>query len=125
ALPDLLAGRLVDGKQPAIERNGNHLVLPERNAAVVDAAAGHVGGPGLVGLRIEGPAHRTAPAVRYVDGIDRAPAVRHIHDAVFDDGGRFQIARLVARAGAFHAAERDTERDFEVLRRIGVDLVEL
>src|SRR5205085_462783 len=55
ALPDLLAGRLVDREQAAIERDRDHLVLPERYPAVVHAAAGDVAGPGLVGLGIELP----------------------------------------------------------------------
>src|SRR5439155_16706797 len=56
AFPDLLAGRLVDREQPAVERDRDHLVLPQGDATVIDAAAGDIAGPGLVGLRIEFPA---------------------------------------------------------------------
>src|SRR5262249_37917179 len=55
ALPDLLAGRLVGRDEPAIKRDRDHLVLPERDAAVVDAATGDVTGPGLVGFRVHFP----------------------------------------------------------------------
>src|SRR5262245_58894121 len=75
ALPDLLSGRLVDREQPAIERNGNDLVLPERHAAIVDAAAGDVRRPGAIGLRIELPAQRGLLAAGDIVGIDHTPAV--------------------------------------------------
>src|SRR5258708_38105280 len=48
ALPGDFAGRLVDREHAAIKRDGNHLVLPQRDAAVVDAAAGDIAGPGAV-----------------------------------------------------------------------------
>ena len=59
-----------------------------------------------------------------VDGIDRAPAVGHVHHAVFDDRGGLQIAVLVA-AAALKAAERHGECQPEVLDVLGVDLLEL
>src|SRR3977135_244327 len=59
-----------------------------------------------------------------VDRRDGAPTIGNIHDAVLDDRGRFEIAELVAGAAAFEAAERDRERDLQVLDRIGVDLLE-
>jgi hypothetical protein len=46
--PHLLAGRLVDGKEPAVERDRDHLGPSQRHTAVVDAAAGNIAGPGLV-----------------------------------------------------------------------------
>src|SRR5262249_23628286 len=101
ALPGDLAGRLVDGDQPAVERDRDHLVLPQRNATVVDTAAGHITRPGLVGLGIHAPLEGALLSVRYVDGVDRAPAIGHVHDAVLDDGCAFQIAMLVAGAGTF------------------------
>src|SRR5207249_4388969 len=109
ALPDDLAGRLVGGNEPAVECDRDHLVLPQRHAAVVDTAAGDVTGPGLVGLGIHAPLDGTLLAARDVDGIDRAPAVGHIHDAVLNDRGGLQIAVLVAGAGALDAAQRDAE----------------
>src|SRR6185295_5941167 len=115
ALPDDLAGRLVDGDQPAVERDRDHLVLPERHAAVVDAAAGDITGPGLVGLGVHAPLEGALLSARHIDGVDRAPAVGHVHDAVLDDRRAFQVAVLVAGASAFDAAERDTERDLEIL----------
>ena len=39
--------------------------------------------------------------------------------------GRFEIAELVAGAGALEAAERDGERELQVLDVVGVDLLEL
>ena len=55
---------------------------------------------------IELPAEHALLAAGHVDGIDRAPAVGDIHDAVLDDRSRFQVAELVAGAGALEAAER-------------------
>jgi hypothetical protein len=49
ALPGDFAGRLVDGEHAAVERNRDHLVLPQRHAAVVEAATGDVAGPGAAG----------------------------------------------------------------------------
>src|SRR5262245_56612079 len=109
ALPGNLTGRLVDGNEPAVERDRDHLVLPQRHAAVVDAAAGDVAGPGLVGLGVHAPLEGALLAARDIDGIDRAPAVRHVHDAVLDDRRTFEIAVLVAGAGALAATERDAE----------------
>src|SRR5262249_39350866 len=42
AFPHDFAGRLVDRKHAAIKGDGNHLVLPQRHATVVDPAAGNV-----------------------------------------------------------------------------------
>src|SRR5262249_53221647 len=106
ALPHLLASRLVDREQPATKRDGDDLVLPQRHAAVVDAAAGDVSRPGAIGLGIEFPAQRRLLAAGDVIGIDDAPAVGDVHDAVLDYRGRFEIAGLVARAGALDAIER-------------------
>src|SRR3954471_12954529 len=56
AFPHLFAGRLVEREHAAVERDRNDLVLPERDAAVVDAATGDVASPGLIGFGIEFPA---------------------------------------------------------------------
>src|SRR5262249_13672059 len=125
ALPDDLAGGLVDGNQPAVERDRDHLVLPQRNATVVDTAAGDVTRPGLVGLGIHAPLEGALLSVRYVGGVDRAPGIGYVHGAVLDDGRAFQIAMLVAGAGTFDAAESDAERDLEILDVAGVDGLEL
>ncbi len=109
----------------AVERNRDDLVLPQRDAAIVDAAAGDVAGPGLVGAGIELPPEGALLAARHVDRIDRAPAVRHVHDAVLDERGGFEIAELVAGAAALEAAQRDRERELQVLDGVGVDLLEL
>src|SRR5262249_30356617 len=55
ALPDDLTGRLIGGDQAAVERDRDHLVLPQRHAAVVDTAASDIAGPGSVGLGIHAP----------------------------------------------------------------------
>ena len=125
ALPGDLAGRLVDGDQPAVERDRDHLVLPQCDAAVVDAATGDITGPGLVGLGVHAPLEGALLAACHVDGVDRAPAVGHVHDAVLDDRRAFQVAVLVASAGAFDATESDAERDLEILDVAGVDGLEL
>src|SRR5262249_6603016 len=96
ALPNFLSPRLVYRKYPPVERDRDDLVLPQRHAAVVDAAAGDVAGPGAVDLRIEAPANRAFAAARDVDGIDPAPAVGHIHHAVLDDRRGFHRAELAA-----------------------------
>src|SRR5262249_21973784 len=85
ALPQHVAGRLVDVEQSAVERNGNDLVLPQGDATVVDAAAGDVARPGAVGAGVHLPLDGALLAAGQVDRIDRAPAVRHIHDAVLDE----------------------------------------
>src|SRR5262249_3950381 len=71
ALPDLLAGGLVGGDEPAVERDRDHLVLPQRHTAVVDAAAGDVASPGLVGFRVHLPLDGALPALGHIDGVDR------------------------------------------------------
>src|SRR5712691_9021870 len=98
ALPDLLSGRLVEREHPPVEGDRDNLVLPQRHAAVVDAAAGDVARPGAVDLWIEAPAHRAPGAAADIDGIDPAPAVRHIHHAVLDDRRGFHGAELTAAA---------------------------
>src|SRR5215510_3255576 len=55
ALPHHLARRLVEREQAAIEGDRDDLVLPQRHAAVVDAAAGDVARPGAVGAGIKLP----------------------------------------------------------------------
>ena len=124
ALPHHLAGRLVEREQAAVERDRDDLVLPQRHAAVVDAAAGHVAGPGAVGAGVELPLDQPFLAAGDVDGVDRAPAVGHVHHAVFDDRGGLQVAVLVA-AAALIAAERHGECHPEILDVLGVDLLEL
>src|SRR5215831_744404 len=49
ALPYDFPGRLVDGEHSTVEGDRDDLVLPQRDTAVVDAAAGDVAGPGAVG----------------------------------------------------------------------------
>src|SRR5262249_34637057 len=44
ALPHRFAGRLVDRKHTPVERDRDHLVLPQRDAAIVNAATGDVAG---------------------------------------------------------------------------------
>src|SRR5262249_17257903 len=51
ALPHHLAGRLVEREQAAVERDRDHLVLPQGHAAIAHAAAGHVAGPDAVRAR--------------------------------------------------------------------------
>src|SRR5262249_37314950 len=55
ALPHHFAGLLVDREHAAIKRNGDHLVLPQRDASVVDPTAGHIARPGAVGAGIHLP----------------------------------------------------------------------
>ena len=49
------AGCLVHREHAAVERDRDHLVLPQGDAAIVDAAAGDVACPGAVDARIELP----------------------------------------------------------------------
>src|SRR5262249_49774803 len=123
ALPYRFTGCLVDGEHPAVERNGDHFVFPKRNAAVVHATAGNIAGPGAVSAGVHLPLDGALLAGGEVDGIDRAPAVPHIHDAVCDEGGRFQVTRGIAPA-ALETAQRYRERRLEVLDGIGVDVLE-
>src|SRR5579871_3926985 len=123
ALPRDFTGLLVDGEHPPVERNGNHLVLPQRNAAIIDAAASYVAGPGAVGAGVHLPFDDAFLAGRHVDCVDRAPAVRHIHDAVLDDRRRFQVTEGVASA-ALEARERHREHRLQVFDGLGVDLLE-
>src|SRR5262249_37667756 len=124
ALPHDFAGRLVDREHAAVERDGNHLVLPQCDAAVVDATASHVAGPGAVGARIHLPLDAALLAGGDVDCVHRPPSVRHIHHAILDDGGCFQVAVGVAPA-ALESAQRYRERRPEILGGVGVDLLEL
>src|SRR5262249_11610853 len=74
ALPYDLAGRLVGGDQAPVEGDQDHLVLPQRDTAVVHAAASNVAGPSAVGARIHLPLEHAAAPAADVDRIDRAPA---------------------------------------------------
>src|SRR6266436_6169116 len=123
AFPDHFAGRLVDGEHAPIERDGNHLVLPQRHAAVVDPAAGDVAGPGAVGAGIHLPLDDALLAGSDIDRINRTPPVRHVHDAVLDDRGCFEVAEGIAPA-ALESAERNREHRLEVFDGVGVDLLE-
>src|SRR5262249_14705471 len=104
AFPVHLAGGLVQREQAAVEGNRDHLVLPQRNAAVVDAAAGDVPGPRAVDAGVELPLDLALLAAGDVDGIDRAPAVGDVHHAVLDDRRALEVAKLVA-AAALESAE--------------------
>ena len=55
ALPQHLAGRLVQGEETTVERDRDHLVVPQCDAAVIDSATGHVTRPGAIRARIELP----------------------------------------------------------------------
>ncbi len=123
AFPHHFAGRLVDGEHAAVESDRDDLVLPQRDAAVVDAAAGDVAGPGAVGAGVHLPLDRALLAGAEVDRIDRAPAIRHIHHAVLDDGRRFQIAECVT-AAALEPAQRHRVGEPHVLDGIGVDFLQ-
>ncbi len=70
ALPHDLAGRLVDGEHSPVQRDRDHLVLPQRNAAVIDAAAGDVTRPSPIGTGIHFPFDDAFLAAGDVDGID-------------------------------------------------------
>src|SRR5205807_10284768 len=72
ALPHDLAGRLVGSDQTAVERDRDHLVLPQRDAAVVHAAAGDVARPGAIGAGVHLPLEHAATAAADVDRVDRA-----------------------------------------------------
>ena len=124
ALPHHLAGRLVEREQAAIERDRDDLVLPQRHAAVVDTAASHVAGPCAIRAGVELPLDQPFLAAGDVDGVDRAPAVGHVHHAVFHDRGGLQITVLVA-AAALIAAERHGECHPEIFDVLVVDLLEL
>src|SRR3984893_12576675 len=49
-----------------------------------------------------------------IDRIDRVPAIGHVHDAVLDQRGRFQVAVGVA-AAVMESTQRHREHRFEVL----------
>src|ERR1700730_13482450 len=85
ALPCDFTGLLVDGEHAAVERDRDHLVLPQRDAAIVDAAAGNIARPGAVGAGVHLPPDHALLPGGGIDRVNRAPAVRHINDAVLDD----------------------------------------
>ena len=114
---------LVDREHAPVEGDRDHLVLPQGDAAVVDAAARHVTGPGAVGAGVHLPLDDALFAGAEIDRIDRSPAVRHVHDAVLDDRRRFEIAERVTPA-ALEPAQRHREGRFQVLHRVGVDFLE-
>jgi hypothetical protein len=123
ALPHDFTGCLVDGEHASVERDGDHLVLPQCDAAVVDAAASDIARPGAVGAGIHLPFDDALFSGGKVDRIDRAPAVRHVHDSVLDDRGRLQIAEGIATA-ALETAQRHGINEAHVLDAGGVDLFE-
>ena len=120
AFPNLLAGGLVQLEHPAIERDRYDLVLPQRHAAVIDAATGDIARPGAVDARIELPFDGAPRATGDVDGIDAAPAIGDVHDAVFDQRRALEITEGIAPA-ALQPAQRNREDRPQVLDRLGVD----
>ena len=122
ALPGDLARLLVGRDQPAIQRVRDDLVLPQRDAAVVDAAARDRARPVLVGARIHLP-RQLARALGDVELVDRPPAVGDVHEAVLDDRGALEAA-VRPDAAALDAAQREGPGDFEVLHVLLLDLVE-
>jgi hypothetical protein len=122
AFPGDLAGLLVGRDQPTVQGVRDHLVPPQRDAAVVDAAAGHRAGPVLVGARIHLP-HQLARALGQVELVHRAPAVGDVHGAVLDDRRALEAA-MRPDAAALDAAQREGPGDLEILDVVLVDLVE-
>src|SRR5258708_21465438 len=79
AFPHHFARRLVDREHAPVKRDGNHLVLPQCDAAVVDAAASNVAGPGAVSAGIHLPLDDALLAAGVVDRIYATPAVPPMH----------------------------------------------
>src|SRR5499427_6805137 len=123
ALPKLFAGRPVERKDTAVQGNRDDFVLPQRDAAIIDAAARHIAGPGAVDPGIEFPLDLALLPARYIDCVDGAPAVRDVHHAVIDKGRSFKIALGIAAAG-LQSAEADREGKAQPADRAGVDLLE-
>src|SRR5262249_6329777 len=84
AFPNQFAGGAIERKDASVERNRDHLVFPQRDSTIVDAAAGDVTGPYAVNPRVELPFDVTLLAARHIDCIDRAPAVWNVHHGVID-----------------------------------------
>ncbi len=123
ALPGDLTGRFVDREHASVERDRDHLVFPQRDAAIVHAAACNIAGPSAVYGGIHLPLDHALLAGCEIDRVHRAPAIRHVHDAVLDERGSFEVAMGVAPA-TLQSAETDREGEPQVLRRAGVDLIQ-
>ena len=122
-LPDDLAGLLVRRDQAAVQRVGDHEIAPQRDAAVVDAAARDGAGPVVVGLRVHLPDQRAFAAV-CVDLVDRAPAVGDVEEAVLGDRRALEAA-MRPDAPALDAAKLHGPGDVQALDVGGVDLVQV
>ena len=110
--PGHLAGGRIERDQPAVIGGDEHLAFPQRDAAIDDVAAALVALL-AIDLRIVGPQPLAGAGV---DGMNHAPGRGLVHDAVDDDGRRFDAARRFQRIAPHQA---------ELLDVVGVDLVEL
>ena len=104
-IPQRAAIGLVQRDQPAVEGAQKHAPVGDRNTPV-DHVATALGRPLPGNLGIVPPQDVTAAGV---EGDDPAPGRGHIHDAVHDNGGRFQAAltvqgRLPGQAHLVHVA---------------------
>src|SRR6202011_3137774 len=107
----------------AVERNRDDLVLPQRDATIVDAAAGDIAGPHAAAAGVELPLDLALAAALDVDCVNRAPAVGDVHHAVIDQRRRFEVAVGVA-AARLQSAEPDREGKPQPANRAGIDLLE-
>ena len=116
----------MDGEQAAIQRDGDDLVLRQRGAAIVDAAAGDVTSPHLVDARVHLPDEVGARAAAQVELVERAPAVGDIDVAVLGERRAFEARHALAAAlGTRLAGEQDHRCKLEVADVAGVDLIRL
>ena len=81
-VPDDPAGLLVGSDDPAcIAGHRDHEIVPQGGAAIAVLFLQH---------RVHLPHHRAGGAGAHVDLGDDAPTVDHVHEAVFDQGRRFE-----------------------------------
>ena len=122
--PDQFASGFADQENTAVETDRNDLVFPQRNTAVVDAAAGHVTRPSAISAGIHFP-HNAAVthASLAIDRIDRTPAVCDIEHAVFNNRRAFEIAERITTA-ALVTAQSDCVSYFQVFGVVDINFFE-
>ncbi|MBM3507591.1 MAG: pentapeptide repeat-containing protein [Alphaproteobacteria bacterium] len=126
AFPQQLARLLVDAMHAPVERDRDDAVPPQRDSAVVDAAAGDVARPHLVDLRIVLPHEVGAIAAAHVDLVDRAPAVRDVEEPILGDRRALEPRRRIAAALRRHlTAEQPHHLGRQVLDVGAVDLAQV
>ena len=101
---------------------GDDHVVPKRDAAVVNAAAGDRTCPVMIGLGVHLPQQLALP-VAGINLVNGTPAVGDVHHPVLNDGRTLQPTMRPDPA-AFNAAQGHSPGDLQAFHRITINLAQ-